>query len=110
MAIAAAAKAYALERAGTAHPGAHWRELAVRSKVGFAVAKRVVRDMVNAGELVVVGSVAVPGARRRMNVVAPSARTASAVDSLVGGSAGADLAAAWRGGMGTGDRVNGDHC
>jgi hypothetical protein len=52
-------------------PGGTWRELAALANVGFDAAKETAKNMVRAGELLVVGEEAVPGANRKAHVLAP---------------------------------------
>jgi hypothetical protein len=44
-----------------------YRDLAAAAKVGFAAARKVIKNMVRDGELEPVGSVQVPGSRRPLN-------------------------------------------
>jgi hypothetical protein len=51
--------------------GATWRDLAEVTCVGYSAARETVRNMVAAGELIVIGSRPVEGARRPMSLYAP---------------------------------------
>ncbi len=53
--------------------GATWRELAAMSCVGWADARDTIKNMVTAGELVVLTTRRQPGAARPLNVYAPAA-------------------------------------
>ena len=59
-----------------------WRDLASHAKVGFFAARQAVKDMARAGELVRVGTRAVPGSRRPMTTYAPIPREASGPPAL----------------------------
>jgi hypothetical protein len=63
--------------------GATWREVAAKAQVGFDAARQTVRDMHRAGELVSVGTVRVPHARRPMVLYAPSKGAASFTEASV---------------------------
>jgi len=70
------------------HGGATWRDVAQQAGVSWGVAKATVRNMASGGELVVVGTVSVPGIRRPMLSYVPVAPAAPP---------GADLERAIRG-------------
>lgn len=58
--------------------GGTYRDIAPRACVGFAIAKRTLKDMVRAGELVITGTARVPGSARPANRYAPAPPQASA--------------------------------
>lgn len=61
--------------------GATWRQLAAAAQVGWDAARMTVENMVRAGQLVVVGSEAVPGSCRPMNRCALPAALAAAAQA-----------------------------
>jgi hypothetical protein len=68
--------------------GVTWRKLCELACVGYALGRATVKNMVQAGELVPRGEVAVPGSRRRMVAYVPGhvacAEPADLVDVLHG--------------------------
>lgn len=50
--------------------GFTWRDVARESQIGWAVARQCVRDMASSGELLPVGEVREPHARRAMTLFA----------------------------------------
>ena len=77
--------------------GATWRDMAVRTCVGFDVARQTARDMARAGELLVVGEHRASGVNRPMvrYALAPGFEAADA-GAVAGAASAAELAAVVR--------------
>ncbi len=85
----------AAEQLALQQGGATWRCMAVQSQVGWAAAKRTARDMQRAGQLLPVGEMRTPHAKRPMVLLAPAGmvagsgagaqRLATALQGWVGG-------------------------
>lgn len=78
-----------------AQGGATWRTLAERACVGYAAARRTVRNMAQAGHLQPVGEERAPHSRRPMVRYAPAATPGQQATRSTT-TAGAALAQAWR--------------